>query len=233
VTDQSPPGPTDVISPVPAAPAGWYPVAAGSPQLRWWDGTQWTEHVHDTAAAAAAVAPPLPVVAPLLRAPDGTNPGTAWFWLLAIGVPVLQLLELIPASIFVSQVISASSDVTTIVNAEFSPSYLVLLLSGWFIDAVCIVFAALDWRELRQRGVPQPFHWGWSFFVLAIGWPAVYMIGRAVVAKRRTGRGMAPLWVYIGLQVVAFAVICVVAIVALAQFLGAVSNGLSAAGNVL
>jgi hypothetical protein len=237
VTDQSPPGPTEVVAPVSAAPAGWYPVAPGSAQLRWWDGTQWTEHVHDPAAAfapaGAGAAPAVPVVAPPLRAPEGTNPATAWFWLLAIGVPVLQLLDLIPASIFVSQLLSASGDASTLVNAEFSPSYLVLLLCGWFIYAVCIVFAALDWRELRQRDVPRPFHWAWSFFVLAVGWPAVYMIGRSVVVKRRTGRGMAPLWVFIGLQVVAFAAISVVTIVAIVQFLSVFGNGLSASGNVL
>ncbi|NEB81499.1 DUF2510 domain-containing protein [Streptomyces sp. SID14478] len=29
-------------------PAGWYPDPQGAPQtLRWWDGSQWTEHTHD------------------------------------------------------------------------------------------------------------------------------------------------------------------------------------------
>ncbi len=36
-------------------PPGWYedPVAAGGP-LRWWDGTQWTEHTAPTGSTAQA-----------------------------------------------------------------------------------------------------------------------------------------------------------------------------------
>ena len=27
-------------------PAGWYPELGGRGNVRWWDGTHWTEHVH-------------------------------------------------------------------------------------------------------------------------------------------------------------------------------------------
>jgi hypothetical protein len=219
------------------APAGWYPVAAGSPQQRWWDGGRWTEHVYGptTPVAQAAVQQAYGAAATpaaILRAPEGVKPGTAWFWLLAVGAPVLTLLDLIPTAIYLSQVIGGdTSDPASLAASTFSPAYLLVALSGWFIYAVCIVFGLLDWRELKARGVPKPFHWAWSFFVIAVGWPAVYVIGRAVVVKRRTGSGMAPLWVFIGLQVVVFIASFVVAITAFTAFLNAFSNLLPNAGN--
>jgi lysylphosphatidylglycerol synthetase-like protein (DUF2156 family) len=115
----------------------------------------------------------------------------------------------------------------------FSPAYLLVLLSGWFIYALSIVFGLLDWRELKQRGVPKPFHWAWGFFVIIVGWPAVYVIGRTVVAKRRTGAGMAPLWVFIGLEVVTFIVSLVVIVTAIVQLFSLLGDALSVAGNVL
>ncbi len=222
------------------APAGWYPVAAGSPQQRWWDGARWTEHVYGPTTPVAPGAPAgtvpmstaaIPAIA--LRAPEGVKPGTVWFWLLAVGTPILTLLDLIPTSIYISQVIGGdTADPTAVASSAFSPAYLLVALSGWFIYAVCIVFALLDWRELKARGVPKPFHWAWSFFVIAVGWPAVYVIGRSVIVKRRTGSGLAPLWVFIGLEVVVFIASLIVGITAFIAILSAFSNLLSIAGNV-
>ena len=227
------------VEPVPAttapaamAPAGWYPVAAGSPQQRWWDGARWTEHVYGptTPSVQASVVGSTPAAA--LRAPEGVKPGTAWFWLLAVGAPVLALLELIPTSIYLSQLMAgAATNPASIAANEFSPAYLLVALSGWFIYAVCIVFGWLDWRELKARGIPKPFHWAWSFFVLAVGWPAVYVIGRTVIVKRRTGSGMAPLWVFIGLQVVTFVVTIVVVVAAIVQFVNVFNNAFATSGN--
>jgi hypothetical protein len=228
------PAPTTVAPAAAVAAAGWYPVAPGAAQQRWWDGTRWTDHVYDPATAAPAVAAARATTTEPVRAPAGVTPGTVWFWLLVVSAPVLQTLNLIPLAIYLNQILGSNlADPNTIVNDEFSPLFLLLTLAGWFIDAVCIVLAALDWRELRKRGVPRPFHWAWSFFVLVVGWPAVYVIGRTVVAKRRTGSGLAPLWVFIGLEVVAFIAGVVFAFYVFIQFLNLFDDALGAAGGVL
>ncbi|HEY5230357.1 MAG TPA: DUF2510 domain-containing protein [Galbitalea sp.] len=225
---------TAPATPAASAPAGWYPVA-GSEQKRWWDGTRWTDHIYDP-ATATPVAPASPAattpVAPL-RAPEGVKPGTVWFWLLAVGAPVLQLLELIPASIWVNQVVAGDPSANSVAGSGLDPLSLVTFLSGWIIAAFCIVIALLDWRELRARGIPKPFHWAWSFFVIVIGWPVVYVIGRTVVAKRRTGSGMAPLWVFVGLQVVAFIAVAIFVVFVVVEFLTLFSNGLAAVGDIM
>jgi Protein of unknown function (DUF2510) len=225
-----------IVAPaVAAAPAGWYPVAAGSAQQRWWDGTRWTDHVYDPAAAARGAAA-APVAVAAVRAAEGVKPGTVWFWLLVVGAPVLQLLELIPTSIWINSFLSSvGSDLqnpNAIVGAEFNAAYAVLLLCGFVVYAFCVVFAALDWRELKASGVPRPFHWAWSFLILVVGSPVVYVIGRTVVAKRRTGLGMAPLWVYIGLQVLAWIGSLAFGIYIAVQFVNLVNNSLSPAAGV-
>lgn len=62
-------------------PANWYPDPKGEAELRYWDGSQWTEHTHSaqTAAQPAPAAPP-PSAAPAPQAPapaasQGTAPG--------------------------------------------------------------------------------------------------------------------------------------------------------------
>jgi Protein of unknown function (DUF2510) len=39
-------------TPVPQQAAGWFPDASGRHELRYWDGTSWTEHVSDNGAQA-------------------------------------------------------------------------------------------------------------------------------------------------------------------------------------
>ena len=195
---------------IPAAqiPAGWYPDPSNAAQQRWWDGAQWTEHVSAPAYAAPAAAPaygervqpayaanPYTATAQPLRAPEGIDLGTAWIWLLAI-VPVLPLLALL--LIDWNSIFAQMMDPRAGLEAQFAiytnPGYLLATLGGWIAYAVSIVLAYLDFRELRNRGVPQPFHWAWTFLSYL-----VTVIGRGVVIKRRTGRSYSgPTWLAIG-----------------------------------
>ncbi|MEV7964553.1 DUF2510 domain-containing protein [Sphaerisporangium sp. NPDC088356] len=55
-------------------PAGWYPDPYGSPQLRWWDGTQWTDATHPLESPAGQGGP---VTTGQWAQPGvGTQPGT-------------------------------------------------------------------------------------------------------------------------------------------------------------
>jgi cytochrome bd-type quinol oxidase subunit 2 len=84
-------------------------------------------------------------------------------------------------------------------RAEFAPDSGILGVwgVGIVIYGLFVVAAALDYRALSARGVPRPFHWAWTFLSAL-----VYIIGRTVVARRRTGTGLAPLWVTIATLVV-------------------------------
>ena len=80
----------------------------------------------------------------------------------------------------------------------WTPWYAAVLITGVLIYALTVLFAYLDWRQLRGRGFDRPFHWAWGFLVP----PWVYVIGRSVVVRRQSGRGLAPLWVLIAVEVV-------------------------------
>jgi hypothetical protein len=67
-------------------------------------------------------------------------------------------------------------------------------LFGWLIYGAGVVLAFFDRKWLLARGFDRPFHWAFAFI------PApVYPIGRSIVVRRRSGRGIAPMWVSIGL----------------------------------
>lgn len=135
-----------------------------------------------------------------LRAPEGTDPNTPWIWLILL-VPIVQTLPIffLDWSAFVEATLMDPTALST--TALFaSPAYLTLLALGWIGTGAMIGFAYLDWRELQRRGVPQPFHWAYIFLTLAVSF-AVYTIGRAVVAHRRTGTGLSVMWATIGLIV--------------------------------
>lgn len=197
-------------------PAGWYPDPSNSAQQRWWDGTQWSEHTSAPAYAAPVAPPaygeriqpayaanPYTGAAEELKAPEGIDLGTAWIWLVAI-VPVLPVLGLL----FVdwAAMFADLDDPAASMQAQFAmytnPGYLIATLGGWIGYGVSVLFSYFDYRDLRDRGLPQPFHWAWSFLSYM-----VYVIGRSVVVKRRSGRSYwGPLWLMIAGGVFSFIV---------------------------
>jgi hypothetical protein len=203
---------TDPSAPA-TAPAGWYPVEAGSPHLRWWDGTQWTDHHHTIGASSpqAFAAQALGAQAPRAQppsAPAGTSPYTVWIWIFAI-LPLVQLIELpFLIGFFTKAEAAGASDPTAMSQLEFSPGsgYLTMQAISLLVYAVCVVIAVFDYLALKSRGVVGPFPWAWAF-LSAI----VYAIGRGVVVQRRTGSGLAPMWVFIAATAISLAGVLFVA----------------------
>jgi len=164
-----------------------------------------------------------PGMTPVPRAPEGTTTGTVWIWLIVV-LPLVQMLASIPLLVGIGEMYtklfgtldfsdSASSNevmqgMLSSYIGLFGPVLWVTLLS-YLLSGVGVLLGWLDWRELRGRGVPKPFHWAWGFFAFTGAGTLVYLIGRTVVARRRTGTGLAPLWagivVYIVLMVATFA----------------------------
>jgi hypothetical protein len=177
-----------------STPSGWYPDPSGTPRSRWWDGTQWTENYHDPVASTPAV---------VLTAPEGTPVYNTFTYILIALVFVAFLpLLLIDWNGYLDAVIGSMDDpyaASTAQFAIFTPGYFIALILGWVITAGKIVVAFFDHRELTRAGVPRPFHWAFAF----LG-DYVYLIGRGVVARRRTGRGFATVWVAIGYIVLSF-----------------------------
>jgi hypothetical protein len=209
-----------------AAPAGWYPIEEGSTQLRYWNGASWTDYLHDpaTPATVAAVVPRQP-----LRAPGGTSPNTPWGWVIAFW-PILSLVSLIPTISYLQGLVDTdytSPDAVT--AAILSPDYFVTAAIGVVAYGLFVLISALDYRALAKASVPQPFHWAWSFLS-----GFVYVIGRGVVVKRRTGRGLAPMWIFISLEIAIFIVTSIVSIIFAIEITSEISGlALTQAGNAL
>jgi hypothetical protein len=207
-------------------PPGWYPDPAGTQAERWWDGSTWTDNVKVNSTPQGAT--PYSVVGYAdPKAPEGTSPYNKWIWLNLI----LQIVACIPVLLFPwdsyftsmlqsSSTGSLSSDPMAGYAVLLSPEYLAITGFSYLCVGLTIFFGWLDYRALKAAGVPKPFHWAWGFFILAGAGFLVYVIGRSVVVRRRTGSGLAPIWIYVASQVlitIAFVVI----------FVGVIANMMS------
>ena len=192
-------------NPYDAPPPGWYPAPDGSGGQRWWDGMRWTEYASPLAPppgpqqyAPQRVAPYGEVVRP--RVPEGTPVDTMWIWLIVL-LPFLSLVPLLFWD-FEGYLVQSMNDPNNPM-AELAlytdPAYLIAVLLGWASYGLSVWFAYLDVVALRRLGYTRQFHWAWAFLS-----SLVYVIGRSVVVKRQAGRGSAPMWVAIALNVAVF-----------------------------
>lgn len=165
------------------ATPGWYAEHEGSTRHRWWDGTRWTEHVRE-AEPSAPWAPAVSVVnaspAPELGAPIWTI-----VFLPLITLPVFMAWDI------KAYLISSMSGAVVV-----DVVYLAIQLLGWLLYGALIGCAVWDYRRLTRLGFVRPFHWAWAFLSIA-----VYVIGRSVVVRKQSGRGLAPIWVMIAVTV--------------------------------
>ncbi len=191
-----------------STPAGWYPDPSGVGGLRWWDGAGWTSHTQ--AAPLQAPVPRYGEYAPAAAAPVDVQTNTVWIWLAIAAsiVPFFSIFLMNWDSYIAILGVSSASPSSTSEILRWQWSTLPVAALSWASVAAYIVFCWLDWRELRTRGIAAPFAWAWAFFALASPGAAVYMIGRAVVLRRRTpDASRAPLWVWIIATGVGFVVV--------------------------
>ena len=199
-------------------PPGWYPDPSGAPQQqRWWDGTQWSQTTQAVPAAPAwqseptaapyvamapyAAAAPYSYNSPAFATATGANPNTPGVWGIVF-TPLIVFIEIIilfgMGQLSVDAVMDPTASMDVVNGAD-----LVTRLVGYLL---VIGFAIADHHVLLKRGVDRPFHWAYAFLGI------VYMIGRTVVVKRRTGRGLVTLFVWVGCVLVSYAVPIIVGI---------------------
>jgi len=203
-----------------ATPPGWYPDPSGAPQQRWWDGVQWidrTQTPYTTGPGAAMTAPP------------ATATNTTQIWAI-VGIFALQLVVTLAflATFDWNGYISASvnpSSPLDVYGYLLTPGYLATQVLAFVVYGGTVALAYFDSKQLAARGVERPFQWALAF-IPSYG-SMVYIIGRSVVVRRRTGGGLGPLWAYIAVFVVGTIASLVVVFSSMASMFDAIS-GISA-----
>jgi hypothetical protein len=174
---------------VPTPGPGWYPDPAGSGRLQWWDGTAWTGHVSGSRPGGSSEPRP--------RISNSTPVYNPFIWLI-VTLPIIPLI-LLASWNPVIRLRTVRNRQTVDPTSIFTLPYILLVGAGFLIFGVSALMAYLDWEKLRRDGVVRPFHWAWVFLSRE-----AYVIGRSVIVRQAApGRGLAPVWVTIGIIVAA------------------------------
>jgi hypothetical protein len=168
--------------------------------------------------------------------PEGTKPFTPYIWVLAL-IPIIQFAISVNylrdfggyfqriLAVTLSSTLDGSSggaisgDLFRAELSIFSPAYFLVLIGGFVLYGLSAFFAYRDWRTLQRREVPRPFHFAFAFIS-----SGVYIIGRSVIVRRRIGRGISPMWVWIGLIIAETIVLSIMIAVVIAGFVGDISQ---------
>lgn len=144
--------------------------------------------------------------------PANGSTSTLWMWLsVAAQAASILVLLFIPWGAFTDLINEAAMSPTgdpspETMTAIMVPTLLISLLA-LPIGLLPVLFSYLDWHTLGRRGVPAPFHWGFSAISIVISFGVlVYPIGRSVTLKKRGRPDWAPMWVSIAIQIVLLAV---------------------------
>jgi len=181
----------------PAPAPGWYDDPAGTTRLRWWDGAQWTDDFHEPVQYGQPAAPGyVPAPGELPFAGVRSQPRLAadvpvvnvHIWLIVL-LPILPLIAIATMDMRGYASLLLAGD-----PSGADESMLPVSMISWVVTIATIVLAYFDHRELRKAGLARPFHWAWTILASAI-----YVIGRSVVVRRHSGRGLSPLlaWVVV------------------------------------
>lgn len=216
---------------------GWYPDPAGSTQLRWWDGTGWTQHLQPAASGAASTAAS-PAAQPgqatghggadaqgqdhaQAQPPYAQNPYTLSPTTQpplgahpAIYTPFIWIIALLP---LLSAIALAALDmrVTMVQPSQFHS----MVGSPMLGSPTYVVVSLLGWVIYGVSVWMAYLDWralGRIGIVNPFHWAwafltgIVYVIGRSIVVRRRIGSGaLVPIWVIAGVYVLTFIIMIV------------------------
>jgi Protein of unknown function (DUF2510) len=213
-----------------AVPAGWYADPTGLPQLRWWDSTAWSEHVHSQETPSVASAAPLAVatnveasgfLAYVSEHDTGSHPTAAFD-------PSRETLQTGPAAIQRAAFMSSASfelmkqeedrhpaiahtgavwmlALTPIFQSALAFGILYFLPQiGNFRLSLAIVVLPYIWSiglaYADRKALVSAGHYSTAHWSWAILSPLLYLAIRTVRVHRLARRGSAPLWTWITLS---------------------------------